>query len=138
VCRTVGRSPAPGGELTGVAEQSHKDEMRAALQGDFARLRARQELGRREPSLRVDPPQPAPGPGPDPPVTPTPEPSPLPAPEPSPTPTPVPSPPPEPVPSPEPIEPTEPGPTEPEPDGAPDLDPAATGFGGRIRSLFGR
>jgi hypothetical protein len=118
-----------------VAEQSHKEEMRAALRGDFARLRARQEQGRRAPELRVDPPQPAPEPGPDPPVTPAPEPSPLPAPEPSPLPAPEPSPPsPEPVPSPEP---TEPEPGEPEPDDMPELDPAAEGLGARLRSFFG-
>jgi hypothetical protein len=97
-----------------VAEQSHKEEMRAALRGDFARLRARQERGGQAPTLRVDPPQPVPPPTPDPPVTPTPEPSPLPAPEPAPV------------------------PTEPEPEEEPELDPAAEGLGSRLRSLFTR
>ena len=112
-------------------EQSHKEEMRAALQGDFARLRERQERTDRRPAERVDPPVPVPDPSPDPPVPPSPEPIPLPSPEPSPSPMPVPSPPsPEPVPSPD--------PSEPEPDETPELDPAASGLGARLRSLFGR
>ncbi len=39
--RPHGRIIRLDGELRGVDEQSHKDEMRSALRGDFERLRAR-------------------------------------------------------------------------------------------------
>jgi hypothetical protein len=39
----------------GVQEKSHKDEMRAALRGDFERLRARRENGREAEGCLPDP-----------------------------------------------------------------------------------
>jgi hypothetical protein len=92
-----------------VKEQSHKQEMQAAIRGDFERLRSRQAREAAGPAARVDPPpgEPAPTPPPQPEPPPAPDPSPpAPAPEPSPPPAPAPSPPvPAPEPSPPPVEP---------------------------------
>jgi hypothetical protein len=93
-----------------VKEQSHKQEMQAAIRGDFERLRSRRAREAARPAARVDPPpgEPAPTPPPQPEPPPAPDPSPpAPVPEPSPPPpTPAPSPPvPAPEPSPPPVEP---------------------------------
>jgi hypothetical protein len=104
----------PRGTSDRVREQSHKREMQAAIAGDFARLRERQEREAAPPAARVDPPpgEPPPAPPPQPAPGPSPEPSPpVPTPEPSPVPEPAPSPPvPEPAPSPPPVEPDAPEP----------------------------
>jgi hypothetical protein len=107
-----------------VKEQSHKDDMRAAIRGDFERLRERQQA-HLPGSGRIDPPppEPPPAPPPAPPAPPSPEPSPPPSPEPSPPPLPEPLPP---TPAPEPSPPPEP-------------DPAPPGERrGWLRSLLGR
>jgi outer membrane biosynthesis protein TonB len=106
-----------------VREESHLEDMRDAIRGDFERLakrRGSQELMRssenvveHEPDVPVPPREPEPIPEPEPSPEPTREPEPIP--EPGPEPTPVPPPEPEPVPDPVP----EPGP-DPVPDPLPD------------------
>jgi hypothetical protein len=99
-----------------VREESHLDDMRKAIRGDFARLKER----RGEQHLMVggddvsEPEPPAPTPEPAPPVPePAPEP-PAPTPEPGPVPEPAPEPP-APTPEPEPIPEPEPEPSDDEP-----------------------
>jgi outer membrane biosynthesis protein TonB len=102
-----------------VREESHLDDMRDAIRGDFERLakrrgsqelmRSSENVGEHEPDVPVPLREPEPIPEPSPEPEPAREPEPIP--EPEPEPTPVPPPEPEPVPDPVP---------EPEPDPMPD------------------
>jgi outer membrane biosynthesis protein TonB len=95
-----------------VREESHLEDMRDAIRGDFERLakrRGSQELMRssenaaeHEPDVPVPPREPEPIPAPEPIPEPEPTREPEPIPEPEPEPTPMPPPEPEPVPDPEP------------------------------------
>jgi hypothetical protein len=108
----------PRRERSLVREESHLDDMRAAIRGDFERLRDRigeqallvpEVAGEPEAPRAEEPPAPPELPTPEPPPAPLPEPIPEPAPEPEPEPEAVAEPEPEPVAEPEPV-------PEPEPD----------------------